>query len=154
MPDYSRTRTLSQSPEKLFNLLASSGNMAHYLPAVKSASTHLMGNPTSSTKVFRGHAAVGIDVISASDSSSTAVMDRPQNNSRCGDGGGSWFKVNADDRRIDWGGGEEYPYRGELQVHPVGRGAYVTLHVHTEVFHPDLDAALEESLDHIAELAT
>ncbi|RIJ67796.1 hypothetical protein D1871_22810 [Nakamurella silvestris] len=168
MPDYSRTRTISHSSANLFQLLTRSGDLQRYLPDLLLRHADV---PEPGTDSFH-HALGSAGLIPADPASGsgdrvpppvtnlapptaggppTAVIDGPADTRVSGK---IWFTVFADDHRIEWGHEGDDDSHGELQVDPVGCGAYVTMHLHVRGARPGMDRIIDEALDRVAELAS
>lgn len=159
MPDYSRTRTISHSSANLFQVMSSSPDLWHLLPDPASVGS-AMGTTSVPWPGSRTVVSLLPDPVTTVDSDpstsagpSTAVLEDA---GQPAGADSTWVTVLEEEHRIEWGragdpaGDDEY--RGELQIDPVGCGAYVTIHLHTRRHYHGMDPMLEESLNRIADL--
>jgi hypothetical protein len=99
--EHEHTQHVAAPADRVFAALADVGNLPRYVPQVTAA-----------------HAGEGEKVM---------VEARYEGHTQQGE---AWFRVRADDRRVEWGA-EGGPYHGWLQVDPDGEGSRLTLFLAT-----------------------
>lgn len=128
MPDFSRTSTISASPDALFDFLSDVHNLPRYFSRMTSA------EPAEGEAVHTTASVNGQDVE-----------------------GEAWFRVSSSDRTLQWGSEGPSNYSGRLSVAEAGpSSSNLTVSLHTERVQDDSDgeiaSGLEETLANVQRL--
>lgn len=114
MPEYELTESVEAAPDAVFGYVSEIGNLTEYIPHMVEA------EPQKD----------GLHVV--------ADVDGRREE------GKAWFRADAGERRMTWGGGAHH-YQGELRVSPSGGGSSVSIRITTDM--DGDEAEIRRSLD-------
>jgi carbon monoxide dehydrogenase subunit G len=123
--DYEGTRLVKVDAETLFAFLAKVDNLPRYFPRITSAE-------------LTGEESVDVTAVIDADGAGEQAVE-----------GEAWFRVDHERLQVEWGSEGPNDYRGDLEVTDEGDASRVSLGLHTESEHPDIQDSLDDTLDKV-----
>jgi uncharacterized membrane protein len=134
MGDYERSTTVDVPVDDLFEYLSKVDNLPEYMDRITEA-----------------HSLAGDEVsVEARVEPGDVGSERGERTVR----GEAWFRIDADNRMIEWGSEGPNNYSGQLEVSGQGSTSTVTVRLHTE--HDDasgIESGIEDTLANIQRIA-
>ena len=134
MGDYERSTTVNVPVDDLFEYLSKVENL-----------------PTYMDRMTEAHSLAGDEVsVEARVEAGDVGSENGERTVR----GEAWFRIDADNRKLEWGSEGPHDYRGELEVSGEGSTSTVTVRLHTE--HDDaegIESGIEDTLANIQRVA-